>query len=103
MAADLHHGAVARLRIAISMSASQGRGAIGLDINDHRLIWDRLDKVHAKLPGQQLNCPTMQPQSRATGQTVAVQGSIAVRPAAVKAPVLRDATAKSCAAAIAAI
>jgi YspA, cpYpsA-related SLOG family len=22
----------------------------GLDFNDHRLIWDRLDKVHAKHP-----------------------------------------------------
>jgi hypothetical protein len=26
----------------------------GLDFNDHRLIWDRLDKVHAKHPGMVL-------------------------------------------------
>jgi hypothetical protein len=26
----------------------------GLDFNDHRLIWDRLDKVHAKYPGMVL-------------------------------------------------
>jgi YspA, cpYpsA-related SLOG family len=26
----------------------------GLDFNDHRLIWDRLDRVHAKHPGMVL-------------------------------------------------